>query len=251
MDISSNTIKTTVPASWQALDDQQLYYVYGLLSENLSLSQIKTYCFFKFSGIRVLRHQPNGYVIALGSQRLVVEPMVIADCLRALDWLDGLPDYPVRIRSIRKHDAVDAALNGVTFKEYIALDNMYQGYLHGQDESLLVEMAKILYNTDKIVLNRSQKISVFYWFTEIKALFSTRFPHFLQPAGTVSSDNLLAGGVSVGQQVTDAMNAQIRALTKGDVTKEQEVLDLDVWRALTELDAQAKEYNEYKRKYGK
>ena len=34
------------------------------------------------------------------------------------------------------------------------------------------------------------------------------------------------------------MNAQIRALTKGDVTKESEVLALDTWRALTELNAQ-------------
>ena len=34
------------------------------------------------------------------------------------------------------------------------------------------------------------------------------------------------------------MNAQIRALTKGDVTKEKEILALDTWRALTELNAQ-------------
>ena len=40
------------------------------------------------------------------------------------------------------------------------------------------------------------------------------------------------------------MNAQIRALTKGDVTKEAEVLALDTWRALTELNVQAKEYKE-------
>lgn len=40
------------------------------------------------------------------------------------------------------------------------------------------------------------------------------------------------------------MNAQIRALTKGDVTKELEILALDTWRALTELNAQAKEYQQ-------
>ena len=47
----------------------------------------------------------------------------------------------------------------------------------------------------------------------------------------------------------DAVNAQIRALTKGDVTKEKEVLAIDTWRALTELDALAKEYDEFNRKY--
>ena len=43
------------------------------------------------------------------------------------------------------------------------------------------------------------------------------------------------------------MDTQIRALTKGDITKEREVLQMDVHRALTELDAQAKEYEELKR----
>ena len=32
-----------------------------------------------------------------------------------------------------------------------------------------------------------------------------------------------------------AMNAQIRALTGGDITKEEAVLSMDTWRALTEL----------------
>ena len=47
----------------------------------------------------------------------------------------------------------------------------------------------------------------------------------------------------------DAVNAQIRALTKGDITKEKEVLAIDTWRAFTELDAIAKEYDEFNQKY--
>ena len=39
----------------------------------------------------------------------------------------------------------------------------------------------------------------------------------------------------------DAMYAQIRVLTKGDITKEAEILSLDTWRVLTELNTQAKE----------
>lgn len=251
MDISSDSIIATLPASWQALDDAQLYYVYGLITDNMSLTQLKTYCFFKFSGITVVRRHGDDYIVAAGGKRSTVGPLAIAACLRALDWLDSLPAYPVRISRIRGSKAADAALHGMSFGEYVALDNMYQGYLHGQDDSLLVEMAKILYHNDRIHLNRSQRVSVFYWFASVKALLAQTFPSFLQPAGAVTPDNLLAGGASVGQQVTDAMNAQIRALTKGDVTKEEEVLALDVWRALTELDAQAKEYNEMKRRYGK
>ena len=63
--------------------------------------------------------------------------------------------------------------------------------------------------------------------------------------------NLLAGSqfqIS-GSRLQEAMDAQIRALTKGDITKESEILALDTWRALTELNAQAKEYQELKAAY--
>ena len=38
----------------------------------------------------------------------------------------------------------------------------------------------------------------------------------------------------------------LRALTGGDITKEKEVLEMDCWRALTELDAKARDYEEMK-----
>ena len=47
------------------------------------------------------------------------------------------------------------------------------------------------------------------------------------------------------------IDAQIRALTKGDIVKEELVLQQDCWRALTELDALAREAEEFERKYGK
>ena len=46
------------------------------------------------------------------------------------------------------------------------------------------------------------------------------------------------------KQLQDNVNTQIRALTGGDITKERDVLRMDCWRALTELDAKAKDYDE-------
>ena len=42
------------------------------------------------------------------------------------------------------------------------------------------------------------------------------------------------------------MQAQIRALTDGDVTKQQAVYNTDCWAALTELDNKAREAEEFK-----
>ena len=99
-----------------------------------------------------------------------------------------------------------------------------------------------------IRLSPADRISVFYWFASLKAMLSKEFHNFLQPA-TSDNANLLDSDRSKYEILTAAVNAQIRALTKGDVTKEKEVLALDTWRAMTELDALAREYSEISSKY--
>ena len=78
--------------------------------------------------------------------------------------------------------------------------------------------------------------SIVQWYTQLKALFVKEFSNFFKrvDGGTTPS-------------VRDAMNAQIRALTGGDVTKEEQILAIDTWRALTELDAKALEAEEFKK----
>ena len=60
------------------------------------------------------------------------------------------------------------------------------------------------------------------------------------------ADRNLLGNVpkDIGEELRQAMNAQIRALTGGDITKEAAILQMDCWRALTELDAKAREAEE-------
>ena len=94
-----------------------------------------------------------------------------------------------------------------------------------------------------IRLSQADRIGIFYWFASLKAMLSRQFHNFLQPVPQDNA-NLLDSDKSQYEILTAAVNAQIRALTKGDVTKEKQVLALDTWRALTELDALAKEYEE-------
>ena len=57
--------------------------------------------------------------------------------------------------------------------------------------------------------------------------------------------------LQANERLQQQMNNQIRALTKGDITKEAQVLRMDVHRALVELDAQALEYEELKKETNK
>lgn len=66
----------------------------------------------------------------------------------------------------------------------------------------------------------------------------------------MSSDNggnLLGGSSNLFAQLRDSTNAQIRALTGGDITKEAAIRQMDTHRALTELDAKAREAEEYRK----
>ena len=244
------TINLIVPRGWHELDDKQLRYLFGLLADDYSSAEIRTLCLFRWSGMKVLYRHNLDFVVRLGSEEFTLTVTEVTDAIEALKWLDEIPSFPVRLSHIGQFTALPSDFLSVPFEKYIYCDNLYQGYLHTKDDSLIDEMMKVLYdgwNSKGLPLER---ISTFYWFASLKQYFAKTFHHFFQQTGGTDG-NLLGSAKSIGEQVTEAMNAQIRALTKGDITKEKEVLAMDCWRALTELNAQAKEYNELNLKYGK
>lgn len=242
------SINLIVTRGWHELDDKQLRYLFGLLADDYSSAEIRTLCLLRWSGLKVLYRQDNDFVLSFGSEEFMLTVTEVTDAIEALKWLDEIPSFPVRLSRIGQYTALPSDFLSVPFEKYIYCDNLYQGYLHTKDDSLIDEMMKVLYdgwNSKGLPLER---IATFYWFASLKQYFAKTFHHFFQQTGGTDA-NLLGNAKSIAQQVKDAMNAQIRALTKGDITKEKEVLAMDCWRALTELDAIARETEELNRKY--
>ena len=244
------TINLTVPRGWHELDDKQLRYLFGLLADEYSSAEIRTLCLFRWAGLKVQYCHNSHFVVRLGKDDFTLSATDVADAIETMKWLDEIPSYPVRLSHIGKFTALQADFLSVPFETFIFCDNLYQGYLHTKDDSLIDEMIKVLYNGCNSKILPLERISTFYWFASLKQYFAKTFHHFFQQTGGTDG-NLLGSAKSIGEQVTEAMNAQIRALTKGDITKEKEVLAMDCWRALTELNAQAKEFEELNRKYNK
>ena len=242
------TINLIVPRGWHELDDLQLRFLFGLLADEYSSAEIRTMCLLKWSGLNVLYRHNDDFVFRLGKDDFKLSATDVANAIETLKWIEEIPSFPVRISHIGKFTALPSDFQSVPFEKYIYCDNLFQGYLHTNDDSLIDEMMKVLYpdcNSKGLPLER---ISIFYWFASLKQYFAKTFHHFFQQ--TASTDNNLLGNANgYARQVIDAMNAQIRALTKGDITKEKEVLAMDCWRALTELDAIARETEELNRKY--
>lgn len=234
------SINFIVPQGWHELGDKQLRYVYDLIAKEYATDEIKTLCLLRWSGTKVIGRQESGtYLLKKSKILFEVTPLTLAELLPHLDWLGSLPTVPVRISKINRQSALPADFSEVPFETFIICDNLYQGYLSTLNDELLDQLGATLYGKD-IAFKPYERISIFYWFAALKESLSKKYSDFFQPIAGASDGNLLGSSASV----EDAMNAQIRALTKGDITKEAEVLALDTHRALTELNAQAREYKE-------
>ena len=232
-------IDITLPRSWRDMDQNKLKYFFSLVAMGFSQDQIKTYCLFRWGNLEVVQQMGKSYMLKKDKKEFLASPMLIASCVDCLSFLDEMPTYPTNLRKIGRYECLPFNFSEVPFKKFIICDNLYQGYMATKKEDLLEEMAKILYNP-RVKLNNPERVSILYWWASLKNYFNAEFKYFFN--GTSS-------GTLTGEQVKNAMNAQIRALTGGDITKEKEVLAMDTWRALTELDAKAHDYEELERKY--
>lgn len=189
------TINLIVPRGWHELDDKQLRYLFGLLADDYSSAEIRTLCLLRWSGLKVLYRQDNDFVLSFGSEEFMLTVTEVTDAIEALKWLDEIPSFPVRLSRIGQYTALPSDFLSVPFEKYIYCDNLYQGYLHTKDDSLIDEMMKVLYdgwNSKGLPLER---ISTFYWFASLKQYFAKTFPHFfVRQATKAQSDDFQQTG---------------------------------------------------------
>ena len=238
----------SLPTSWASLSDKQLLMVYGLFARDLSASEVKTLCLMKWNKLTVLAQLRNHkYLVKRNRSEAILSTSQIQQATCILDFLDSFPPEPIRLSRIGRHRALPADFEGVPFEKFLYADNLYAGFLHTKSEDLLLQMAQVLYDCEHIKPSQAQLVSVFYWFASLKQYIAMLFPHFFQPMFSDNGGNLLGGSSNLFAQLRDSTNAQIRALTGGDVTKEEAIKKMDTHRALTELDAKARESEEYRK----
>lgn len=249
-----NRLSFALPDSWAKLTQKQLYYVLYALSAFDDI-QAKTYIFLRLMGIKVLKKTDIGWLCRVRislfhKQRFFLREWEVQHFLNKLDFINDSGAVPVRFDRIGRYVAVDGSFHNLKFTDYIRLENYYQGFLACKDERLLLSMGKTLYRdqfggyANRLKLDAVQLLSVMMWFSSIKNLFAIKFPSFFQRVESV------VDGDDSTPDMEAVMNAEIRALTGGDATKENQVLELDCWRALTELNEKAREAQDMKKRYG-
>ena len=264
----------TLPESWAELTDKQLLMVYHLFASDLSAAEVKTLCMMKWGGLKVLASLPlHCFLIRRGKvfdkpdekrkacfissmarklrpkakEVVVLRLRQIQRAASVLDFLDSFAPIPVRISCIGKHHALPTDFEKVPFEEFLYVENLFQGYLNTQSDELLLQMAQVLYASDHVKPSKAHLVGIFYWIASLKQYFASQFPNFYKPASNTDGNLLGNGQQDIYHQLRESTNAMIRALTGGDITKEERILKMDTWRALTELDAKAREAEELRK----
>lgn len=232
----------TVPKSWSELTDEQLRYVYTLLAMGWMGDTLLVCCLMRWAGMEVECKRTERYWLVCHEGKLLqIDLNNLADSIEAMAWLGEAPDTPVRISTVDGHEAIDAQLHGLSFGDYIRLENYYQGYLMSKNEKAVAAMAEILYpGIEGEKIEPYLAYAIIHWMVSLKKLFAQLWPDFFRPA-SASADG-------TPPDMRAVMVAEIRALTGGDVTKNSTVLATDTWDALTELNEKAREAREFNEK---
>ena len=245
---SMEVFNIILPTSWDELTDEQLHMVYSLFARDLSSAEVKTLCLMKWNGLQVLSQLPDKrFLIKREKEVVPLTARQIQQATSVLDILDSFAPMPVRIAQIGKYHALPADFEKVPFEQYLYVENLFQGYLNTQNDELLLQIAQVLYASDHVKPSKAHLVGIFYWMASLKQYFAGLFPNFYKPAANTDGNLLGSAQPDIYRQLRDSTNAMIRALTGGDITKEAAIMKMDTWRALTELDAKAREVEEYRK----
>lgn len=253
---SDKVLHLECPTSWGEMSQEQLHYALDLIGSNLySDVEIRTYMLFRFCGIEVLRKRFKSASCRVRLENgkwyhFDLQDWQVQDMIGQLSFVSSFDDFGRGLDTAGGFKAADRLLSDdYQFGWYLACERKYQAYLNTKDVKFLDGLARMLFMDGNKPVGDTKKpmevdaalgTSVFFWFSWLKKEYSKRFPHFFKPVDMVDGKyNFL-----------ESYNAQIRALTDGDVTKEDAVKKIGCMRALTELDAKAREAEEFKAKYG-
>ena len=223
-----------LPTTWAALTDPDLHHLARLaLIPSITPDEIKT--------LFLITHIPH----LTPTLRRHLSPTSIALALPHLDFLDNPPTLPVRPQRLAPHGptAVHPYLQDTPFTLYLQAENYYRGYLDTRSPAAILALRDLLYPptpeapaTPTADVPPTHVYLLLLWMVGLHAALADLFPD-LFTIPTHDADPTLTDPRTI-------MNAQIRALTGGDVTKTAAVLQTETLTALTELNARAREAHE-------
>lgn len=243
---SSEPLSVSVPSSWSELSPKKLILICRLFAADLFADAFDTILFFRLAGIKFIGYYDNNYfIVQFDKKFFLLNPSVGYAAWKALKWVHEVADIS-QIAAIGKmihKSALDIRLENASLAVFIAADSCYTGYISTQNTELADNLIKILCPKIKKIKNWHRPAAVI-WFSALKKYLSDRFSFLYSDR---SEEKIFMASSVSPASIRESADAMIRALTKGDITIEEKVLESNLYRALTELNQLAKEYLELKK----
>lgn len=243
---NNNVLNCQLPEGWHQLTQSELQKALNYVA-NLTIVEAKLLFFFRLTHISMQKVDVYGYICSVhddsGERTFRIRLDDLCELMELMSWMESTPSVPVRLNKIGGSNAMYVPeCYGLPFEKYLEIENLYQSYLVSHKADCLDDMAALLYDDPKN-LDDASRLNVFQWWAGLKNLFSQRFTSLFRPSG---------GSSTIDQyKLMQIVNAQIRALTGGDITKYDAVMHSDTWTAITELDAKAADAERQRREYEK
>ena len=234
-----------LPTSWEELTQEQLLAVFRLMAYGESGPALMTQAFLIFAGLKpegedIYRNRA-GFLMKIGVSQIT------AAALR-LEYLTTVPRAAVRL-----DHALDgtpcktgANLEDATFGEFLNADGLFLQYLNNPQANadLLAEIAIMLYPgiTDAAAASPLMNANIIIWLSGLKKQLAGMYPHLFSAKAAPTDYEETAEEVAARSR--RATLSMIRALTGGDITKENDILQTAAHSALNELNEKAREAKE-------
>ena len=243
----ADKISVRQPSEWSHLSDREAWAVFKLMTLHIfDAGEIPVAALTALNRWKIVgRSFSGGFIVRSPEAIFELQPEVAAKLAEPLRFLLKPSGSPWRPGRFGRRRPISADLSELTLVDWLAVENYLQRVISTGDFSLLSRLGPILMRRRSGRIFRGefsmpQATAIFYWISSVKNWLRVRFPDFYSDGAPVDPAAITP------KMLQDSMDAQIRALTKGDITKESEVLKMPMYRALSELNALAREYREIK-----
>lgn len=251
------TVDLKAPQNYSQLTEKQLKYVATLLTVGTPESVIWFKCFVKFTGIKPIGMVGENYHFKMKGLKKTIEATLEEwlSFTNSMKFLTKSYNGIKPLANIKHFVPCSALLEDVKFVQYLEAENYYQAYIFTQDEAHLDNLMSTLYgkkgkpynntlvekNAIKVFrkCSKEEKLITFMWFVGVKEFFSKQYKFLFAP----EKHNPIEGEPAEPKapDMYAVIQNQVRALTNGDITKRDAVLNSLTWDALDELNEKVKE----------
>lgn len=258
MSILKNTIDLRIPKAWEELTDKEARIIFGILATaNADQAQARLRALLAINSIKVVARSAGADDRWLCRSRRTglfeLDGLTAARISAPLEFIHRPAAHPWRPGSFGSASPISAELYELTLGDWFVVFNTLQGVIVTEDYSLLDSLRPMLMKKKPLQVISSRRragfspadrMALFFWILSYRDHMAHRYPELFRRAG--ADDDAPAAITS--DMLRESIDAQLRALTMGDVTKEEAVMALPIDRAFAELNAKAREYREIKEK---